>query len=79
MMAKEKQFLQALVAIPGWELFKNMVFKDRITGQKSLENQLKDKVMASVREGNWEKAAYYNGQVDILSVVFSLPDKELEK
>ena len=79
MDSREKRALESLLSSEGFALFKNLVFKDRVNGVKSLENQIKDKLISATRGSDWEKAAYYTGQLDILAVVMNLPEHEYNR
>ena len=73
---------QALVTSTGWERFRRSVLIDTEENgkvRKCLRSQTQDKLNACARAGDWEKTAYYTGQLDILEVVLNLPNKEITK
>ena len=84
-MQREHQMaFQDLLVHRGWAQFRAQVLTDTAmegTSQvrKCLRSQIQDKVNASARAGDWEKTAYYTGQLDILEVVLNLPRKEITK
>jgi hypothetical protein len=47
--------------------------------RKCLRSQIQDKLNSSARSGEWEKTAYFTGQLDIIEIILGLPEKELEK
>lgn len=71
MLSKEMQSIQELIVHPGWGEFKILLDRLRI--------QLNDKLMASARAGEQVDSAKFAGQIDILPVIFALPEQELEK
>ena len=79
---EQKQHYQELLESLGWKNFKSLVLIDSEEGmkiRKCLKSQVQDKVNASARAGEWEKTAYYTGQLDLIEVILSLPNKELLK
>ena len=84
MLSKDMQAIQELLAHPGWDIFKTLVLgpdsQERILlNKKCLKTQLNDKLMASARNGEQNNSAKFAGQIDILPVIFAIPQQELEK
>ena len=72
---EDKMAYQDLLSSKAWS-----IFRERVVGAgNSLRTQVQNKVNASARSADWEKTAYYTGQLDILNVVMDLPSKELQK
>ena len=46
---------------------------------RSLRTQIQDNLAAAGREGDGVRAAKFAGQLDILSVILEMPEKELKK
>lgn len=81
---ERRMAFQDLLAHKGWALFRERVLMDipmegTSQARKCLRSQVQDKINASARSGDWEKTAYYTGQLDILELVINLPSKEIQQ
>ena len=78
---KEMQHLQELLAHPGWAIFKDLALgaNSPDPNRKSLKERLQADLLSAGRSGEVNKSAQFAGQLDILPVILSLPEKELEK
>ena len=77
-LSKEMQEIQEILAHPGWEHFKALVLGPDNPPKKCLKSQISDKLMASARSGEPIESAKFVGQLDVLQVIFAIPEKELE-
>ena len=76
-----RMVLQDLLQHKGWAVFLSLLLVDKEQAsrvRKCLRTQVQDKINASARAGDWEKTAYYTGQLDIIELITKLPEKELQ-
>lgn len=82
MLHKDKQIVQELLAHPGWDIFRSLVYQDQTDGhhviRQSLRSKLQTDLLSAGRSGDGIKAAKVTGQIDILDVVLELPGKYLK-
>ena len=82
MLSKDKQLVQELLGHPAWDLFRGLVFQDKMVGNQLVHQSLKGKLQADLlaagRSGDGIKAARVSGQLDILDVVFDVLPKYLK-
>ena len=81
MLGKEFQELQDLLAHPGWEHFKALVLgpNNPKLGREPLQDKLVRDLRGAGRSGDGVKAAEYAGQLDILTVIFSIPQQVVDE
>jgi len=81
--AERKRIFQDLLQSRGWEMYCQLVLEDDRENpskvRQSIKNQIQNKIISSTRSGDWEKAAYYTGQFDIIDILLELPRKELTR
>ena len=71
MISKEKQWIQELIAHPGWQVYKGLVingFKERLQAD----------LQSAARSGEAIRAAGFAGQIDLLPRVLEVPEKFLK-
>ena len=71
MLSKDKQFIQELLAHPGWQIYKGLVmngFKDRLQAD----------LQSAARSGEAIRAASFAGQIDLLPRILEIPEKFLK-
>ena len=82
-MVTHKRVLQDLLQHQGWEQYRDLVLKDKEVGhnktRKCLRSQIQDKLNSSARSADWEKTAYFTGQLDILETVLKVPEVEYNR
>ena len=71
-LTKEYQYLQELIAHPGWEVFKELILN-------TLEKQINNNLKASARSGEAIESAKFAGQLDILPIIFKKPEDVLNE
>lgn len=74
----ERKHIEELLVSDGWAIFKiRALGPDKMEGDKvvrqSLQTQIRTKLESEARKGDGVKAAYFQGQLDILQRILDLP------